>query len=957
MSIFAAETNLVASAKEEILFINVKSEDNTNCYVNNASKHITFICNRPIKQLIRNSLYYVYFREASFSADRKQISLPLKAKDIFAIRKSNDKNSFKIIGNKNISSKVELIKDTRRHNNKISKKIANSLNHIRKKNKGEISHKKLDISKKEARKEVISISKSPEDLNLVRVYSDDKFISLEFPIDTKIANAAFEREGYFWLVFNGKEDVDLSSMREFFSDIKIIPNDKNLIIRFSHNLSGYIRSEAKNNKWVFHFSRDKSHILTPITTLIEYSNPASLGLAFSVEKKYSAIRIMDPDIKDYITIIPMNRISTGIPIKRNFIDFNLLQTAQGLVIAEKADNIKFKFYNNYIEIISANYVHDLEGGIELRDVTKEKLQNLVVSSAKNIKTLLPYLDGNKYLEENFFSDKSVLLNAVTKSSSLHELNHNRLQLLYFFFRHNFFKEAFIYLNLIEQTEVDFFHSNIRLRFLKAVLYTLNNNNVYAVRIFDDIIKSLGLEKSFLDEVNLWKNYNLFLQGGDMKKMEYVKNINKFIFTYSLRLQSKIVLAELEYLLKQTNISKEDLNDVTYILDNMNPPEIYTDYFKNSFNFFMGRYYAIRGDTNIAQGYFQNLRNKLGDSYNRSRSEFELVKIQEKNEMISKADAINRLNKISTLWKGGDLEYDIMLAIANFYKEDKKLVKSMRAYDHILKNFPANSMDIAVTNNIVGLFNSIFKPGGYIEILDDFTVVSLFNEFRELTPIGSAGDQIVISVAKRLLNLDLLDAAEKLLRYQVDYRLKFDDKVSIANNLALLYIMNHKPQDAVEILNKTDKYNYSYKEYLERLRIKAHAFVYQNKYSAALKLILQDRSFDADLLREEIYFKEENWHSLIPMLELKIKDKLNKKLLFTEYEIKDLAKLTIGYAMTNNRAKLNHIKRNININNQNVKDVINYLSYYPKKFDYSDIVITSGISHFSEFLDIYKKKLF
>ena len=960
LSAFAADVNLVANAKGELLFINVKSDDNPNCYVNNSSKNITFICNKPISKFIRNSLYYGYFKEASFSSDRKQVSLPLKAKDVFAIKKSNDKNSFQIIGNKRISSKIELVKDTKKVNKSkksLSKKIVSNIDNIKKKNKDKEVKNNLSAKKSEVNKKAIVVKES-KDLQMVRLYSDEKFISLEFPISTKVASAAFEREGYFWLVFNNKENIDISSIKDFFMDVKIIPDKKNLIIRFAHNLSGEIKSESKNDKWIFKLSRNKSTLLMPITTLMEYSNPGSLGLAFLVEKKADLVRVVDPDIKDYITIIPMGKVSSGIAIKRNFIDFNLPKTAQGLVVIEKSDNIKVGSHDNYVEIISSNYVSDLEIGSDISDISRDALEDSIMPSTRNTKTLLPYFDGIRYLDENFSNDKAALFRAIAKSGSVEEINKNRFNLLRFFFKHNFFKEAGISLSLIERSNPKFFESNIRLRFLKGVLYALNNNNIYAVRIFNDIINDPKLSKSFLDEVNLWINYNLSLQDADMGKMGYVKNANKFIFTYSSKLQWKIVLAELEYLLKQKNISKQDFNDITYILDNMsNPPDIHTKYFEDSLAFFVGKYYAVKGDTNIAKGYFKKLINNWQDSHNRSRSEFELVKIEEKTGLLSRESAIKRLEKISSLWRGGNLEYDIMLVMADFYKKDRKLVHAMRVYNYILHNFPRHSKDIDVTNNIAKLFNNIFKPGGYVEILDDFTVVSLFNEFRELTPIGSSGDQIVISIAKRLLNLDLLDSAEKLLRYQVDYRLKFDEKVSIANNLSLLYIMNDKSEKAVEILNKTDKYNYSYEEYLERLRIKAHAFIQQKKYSEVLKLISQDRSFDADLLREEVYFKEEKWNNLMPMLELKLKDKLNTKTEFGEYEAKDIVKLAIAYAMTDNKKKLNYMKNNLKIANENIKNVINYLSYYPEDIDYSDIAVSSGITHFSEFLDIYKKKLF
>ena len=70
-----------------------------------------------------------------------------------------------------------------------------------------------------------------------------------------------------------------------------------------------------------------------------------------------------------------------------------------------------------------------------------------------------------------------------------------------------------------------------------------------------------------------------------------------------------------------------------------------------------------------------------------------------------------------------------------------------------------------------IFNDVFLDGGLGEKMDDFTVVSLFYEFKELNPICEQGDDVIIGITKRLVRLDLLENAADLLRHQIKYRLQ------------------------------------------------------------------------------------------------------------------------------------------------------------------------------------------
>ena len=76
-------------------------------------------------------------------------------------------------------------------------------------------------------------------------------------------------------------------------------------------------------------------------------------------------------------------------------------------------------------------------------------------------------------------------------------------------------------------------------------------------------------------------------------------------------------------------------------------------------------------------------------------------------------------------------------------------------------------------------------------------LALFYDFKELTPIGADGDLMVRKLVRRLVDVDLLDQAGDLLKYQVDNRLQGVAKAQVAADLAAIDLLDAKPEAAID----------------------------------------------------------------------------------------------------------------------------------------------------------------
>ena len=89
----------------------------------------------------------------------------------------------------------------------------------------------------------------------------------------------------------------------------------------------------------------------------------------------------------------------------------------------------------------------------------------------------------------------------------------------------------------------------------------------------------------------------------------------------------------------------------------------------------------------------------------------------------------------------------------------------------------------IQDEAAATFEALFLAGKG-DTLSAIDALALFYDFRELTPIGRRGDEMIRRLADRLVSVDLLDQAADLLQYQVDHRLQGAARAQVATRLAV-----------------------------------------------------------------------------------------------------------------------------------------------------------------------------
>ena len=152
------------------------------------------------------------------------------------------------------------------------------------------------------------------------------------------------------------------------------------------------------------------------------------------------------------------------------------------------------------------------------------------------------------------------------------------------------------------------------------------------------------------------------------------------------------------------------------------------------------------------------------------------------------------------------------------------------------------------------------------------------------------------LADRLVAVDLLDQAAELLQHQVDHRLQGGARAQVATHLAVIYLINRKPQRALGTLQATHTAELSNELRDQRLLLQARALSDTGRHDLALELIVNLDSREAIRLRSDILWSAKRWRAAAEQIEMLYGERWKDFTPLTEPERFDILRAAIGYSL-------------------------------------------------------------
>jgi hypothetical protein len=267
--------------------------------------------------------------------------------------------------------------------------------------------------------------------------------------------------------------------------------------------------------------------------------------------------------------------------------------------------------------------------------------------------------------------------------------------------------------------------------------------------------------------------------------------------------------------------------------------------------------------------------------------------------IKRPDLIKDLEILTTGWRGDETEIEALQLLARLYIEENQYREAFRVMRVALSVHPDSGLTRNIQEAAAKTFDTLFLAG-QADALPAIEALSLFYDFRDLTPIGRRGDEMIRRLAERLVAIDLLDQAADLLQYQVDNRLQGSARAQVATRLAVIYLLNRKPEQAQAALRATRTADLSNEIRIPRLLIEARALSDRGRHDFALEVIAGIEGRESLRLRSDIHWTARHWQQAAEHIELLYGDRWKSFEPLSDAERPDIVRAGVAYALAEDK---------------------------------------------------------
>jgi hypothetical protein len=250
---------------------------------------------------------------------------------------------------------------------------------------------------------------------------------------------------------------------------------------------------------------------------------------------------------------------------------------------------------------------------------------------------------------------------------------------------------------------------------------------------------------------------------------------------------------------------------------------------------------------------------------RARSQFDLTEMELADGKIDARQAASSLEALRFVWRGTDFEFDLLRRLGELYLESDQPRRGLTTLRQAATNFPTNPKAKSATDLMAQAFRDLYL-GNRADQLPPLTAVALYDEFRELTPSGIDGDRMITALADRLVKVDLLDGAARLLQNQVTKRLAGIDKAEAGTRWAAVSLLDNKPEQALVAIKESEIPDMPPDLVSQRRRLQGRALFETGDTLQGLALIRGDNSLDGLWLKADLQWRLREWPSAATALD-------------------------------------------------------------------------------------------
>ncbi len=270
-------------------------------------------------------------------------------------------------------------------------------------------------------------------------------------------------------------------------------------------------------------------------------------------------------------------------------------------------------------------------------------------------------------------------------------------------------------------------------------------------------------------------------------------------------------------------------------------------------------------------------------------------LQQRLGMQPRNDIIVALETLTTVWRGDETEVEALQLLARLYTEEGRHRDAFHVMRTALAAHPGSDMTRRIQDEAAENFEALFLIGKG-DALPAVEALALFYDFRDLTPIGRRGDEMIRRLADRLVSVDLLSQAADLLQHQIDHRLQGAARAQVATRLASIYLMNRKPDRALAVLRATRHGDLTNELRSHRLLLEARALSETGRHDVASEIAAEVAGVEAARLRADVLWAGQRWREAAEQMELLLGERWHDPEPLRDAERREVLRAGIGYVL-------------------------------------------------------------
>lgn len=673
-------------------------------------------------------------------------------------------------------------------------------------------------------------------------------VRVVFPFERETPAAVFRRSDTLWMIFDTNasigapdagDDGEIGEIAEAFS---VLPAGDTSIVRINLNKSKLATLGSEGRSWVLSLG---DIVLVPeeIVTLQRRQTARGLFEIIADVKRPSKVhQLLDPEVGDVLEVVTVYPPARGIVRDFRHVDFAALRSVHGLVVQP--------------------WHEDISVAIEGRNAIISAEQGLILSTRRSKRS---GVDGEIDEQENVLQLATLIeeepplyiarLNELMQFASIQQdekLAMARLEIAKFYLANEFPHEA---LGLVSVVAAEGVSADIEptLELVSAAASTMAGR-------WDDAIKQLNSEfMADLPQSLIWRTIARVgahdYEGARSDALAVELSLDGYPEWLKRKFLKAAVVAALE---------EEDVSMATRFIGLLAPETLSRED--------LSIYELLSARIDHQAGRYDEALDTLGRVIS---SDIRPTRAEAIYRTMLLLDEIGRLDVLRgadtlaseiTVWRGNDLEAKMLQFLSELYFKAGEFRLGFETARSLAEAHPENEVTDAMVVEAQKIFANLYL-NGQADALQPVDALTLYYDFRNFTPAGARGDEMVRNLARRLIRVDLLDQAADLLQYQVDSRLEGAAKSQIAADLAVIYLADRQPDKALRVLNDTQVAGITPGLERQRRIIEARALIDAGREDLALDVMTRLDGRDAELLRVDAHWNAKRYQEASETLEL------------------------------------------------------------------------------------------